>query len=102
MNSAVRTRPSATGEALAAPLTGLARPGSKTCKAGDLAPGKRTEFGQLGEQRAGDDRSDAGYALKEVFLLAPHGRTAHGIVDAGIEDVEFFLQRFDQSLGALL
>ena len=60
------------------------------------------EFGQLGDQRAGDDRSDAGHRGEQVLLVAPSRRAAHAVVDIAVEARQLLLEALTQAGDALL
>jgi hypothetical protein len=80
-------------EGLAAPLARLAGERCQTGQGRHLAAVERAELGQLGDERAGDRRADAGHGGQEILLLAPEGRAADGIVDLAIDVRQLLLQR---------
>ena len=60
------------------------------------------EFGQLGNQGAGDDIVDAGYALQQILLGAPDGAGVDQLVERVAEARPLGFQALEQSLeGAL-
>ena len=59
------------------------------------------ELGQFGQQRAGDDFSDARYRHEKLLLLAPDRRATHRIVDIGVDAGQLLLQRLQQTRDAL-
>src|SRR5687767_3269168 len=63
----------------------LAGEGGKAGECSDLAPVKRAELGQLGEEGAGDHGPDAWGGDEEALLLAPDRRAAHLIADLLVE-----------------
>ena len=69
---------------------------------GDFAPVEAAEFGQFGDQGAGDGRPDAGHGGDEVLFLPPGRRAAHRLVDVGLEAGELLLQRGEQTGDAFL
>ena len=62
---------------------------------------ERAKFRQVGDERARDDRPNAGHGGQQVLLLAPGRRTAHAIADLGVEFGEFLLQHADHPPDAL-
>jgi hypothetical protein len=90
-------RPAAADEAFAFPLSGLTRPGREPDEACDFAPVEPAEFGQFGDQGAGDGRPDAGHGGEQVLFLPPGRRAAHRFVDVGLEAGELLLQRGEQT-----
>src|SRR5208282_2533752 len=82
---------SAADEALAFPLAGLARPRGEAGERSDLATVERAEFRHLGQQPAGDRRSDARHALHEAVLLAPQRRGLDRLADLPVEVGELLL-----------
>src|SRR5208282_3368113 len=88
-------------EALAAPLAGLAGPGRQADQRGDLAAIERTEFGQFGNEGAGDDGPDAGNGGEQILLFRPDRRATHLIVDRVIEFGQLFFHGLAQPRDAL-
>ena len=60
--------------------------------AGDPAAAEAAEFGQFGDQGAGDGVADTGDGFEEVLLLAPGRSAAHGGVDLAFDLAEPGLQ----------
>ena len=59
--------------------------GATPTKAAILLAVEPAQFGQFGDQRAGNDRADARHRGQQVFLVPPGWRAAHGVVDVGID-----------------
>ena len=87
-------------EALAAPLAGLASPGSQAGESCDLAAIERTELRQLSDQRAGDDGPDAGNGGEQILLFRPDRRATHLIVDRTVEFGQFLFHGLAQPCDA--
>src|SRR5262249_35762082 len=93
--------PASADKALPFPLAGLASEGREAGKSGDLFAIEIAEFGQLADQSARDNWSDARDRGEQVLLCTPGWGTAHGIVDIAIKAFQFLLQRLEQATDAL-
>jgi hypothetical protein len=71
--------------------------GARPDEGGDFAPVEAAEFGQFGDQGAGDGRPDSGHGGEQVLVLPPGRRAAHRLVDVGLEAGELLLQRGEQT-----
>ena len=87
--------PPAADEAFAFPLSGLARPGGEADEGGDFAPVEAAEFGQFGDQGAGDGRPRRRARRRAGPLSSRQAGEprAPGLVDVGLEAGELLLQR---------
>ena len=93
--------PAAANVGLALPFAGLADEGDDACQGTDLLAAQRAELREVGNHGAGDDRADARDRGQQVFLLPPHWRATHGVVDVMIDVGELALQSDQQPFDAL-
>jgi hypothetical protein len=85
----------APNHALAAPRTTIAIKRCHADQGGNLPPIKRAEFRQMGEQVQAQYLANAWYRAQQVFLLAPQGRIANGLVELAVKSAHAFFEPTD-------
>ena len=61
-----------------------------------------TQFGQFGQEHAGQDRTDTGHALQQGILLLPGGMSLALVLQLSVHLRQFRLQPREVALGQML
>ena len=96
-------RRSAAGDgSSAAHLSGIAIDRGNAYKSGYAAAVELAEFGQIGDQSARGDLSDAWHRCQEIIGGAPDRRALHGVVDVAIQFGKLGFKGLQRSLDRAL
>ena len=88
-------RAAAPDEAFALERAAIAGQGRHADESRDLFAGERAEFGQIAEQRAADDGTDAGDGAQQILFDPPDGTGLDGPIQVVIHLVELTLEPAD-------